>query len=74
MAQGIEKAFIVKAMRIAGFQFAADAVENNDLYFHDLKQSVEQWKAHQNDADTFFDPMINSWYKAATQLPPRTWK
>ena len=74
MAQGLEKAFIVKAMRMAGFQFAADAAENNELYFHDLKKSVEQWKAHQNDADTFFDPMINSWYKAATQLPPRTWK
>lgn len=74
MAQSLEKTFIIRAMRMAGFQFAADAVENNELYLRDLKQSVEQWKRHQTDADTFFDPMINSWYKAATQLQPRTWK
>lgn len=74
MAQGLEKTFIANAMRVSGFQFAADAVENNELYFHDLKQSAELWKKYQNDANTFFDPLLNVWYKAATQLSPRTWK
>ena len=74
MAQSLEKQFIASAMKASGFHIAASALENNDLFIHDLRQTTEQWKRHQNDADTFFDPWTNSWYKAATNLSPRIYK